>query len=757
MTILSSDIKILASKVMDDVPEGGGGPTGNVIPDGASNAIFGDVTEVARAGGAVHIRQMHLAVQTATTDRFMDANLIVSQPPNDDNVSVTLAACAPFALRTDIANSIENYLIQSSEWNGYLFENHVAGQRSIQLFQRPGTPTPTINRTMVLIKDEGLPTEVKQYVRITAVESETRVFSYSLNGAPVEFQGQVVTCDLSDALREGFPGSPASYLYTRESGKSVVRDTTVADAATYYGAVPLSAAATLGDIKAKVLGIYSQLVPSARTETTALDQKPAAQRLLTLATTPRLIEVAIVPHSLRIRVGQENRGFSWVQMLKPLPAPGTVVISFMALGNWYTVQDDGTGNFTGSGTGTINYSTGSVAITLPFMPDAGSSALFQWGENTAFTNRSGAAGYRAPDFDWEVAQAPIKPGTITVTWQSGGTPRTVTDDGTGSLAGDGVGAVNYATGHISLRPSYMIDAGGEFSTQYTYTPQVTERFDGVAPDAGGFATLTLGEVPAPRSINIRWTTVRNCTTSAGSTEAVTNSTTTSGVGPDGKVVYSGGSSSYNVTFYSPTSASTSGFPPGATVEITVESPIEQTLDWQIVDVSTTPWKTAALPADLITGVASGSVTTAYPPGIVAGKAFGKISVTLAAATQMHEGMVEFKNSSTTRVAFGLLRVEPSGPIRSTVMPPPPADVARTPTGVAAGPKSFHGGFYNSTDGTVFGRKVDVKADPLYDATYGYSYDPPNGQDIWGDADMTAGQKTMLSQRGVSTTYKRWGV
>ena len=105
MTILSSDIKLLASKVMDDVPEGGGGPTGTVIPDGASNAIFGDVTEVARAGGAVHIRQMHLAVQTANTDRFMDANLIVSRPPNDANVSVTLAACAPFALRTDIANS----------------------------------------------------------------------------------------------------------------------------------------------------------------------------------------------------------------------------------------------------------------------------------------------------------------------------------------------------------------------------------------------------------------------------------------------------------------------------------------------------------------------------------------------------------------------------------------------------------------------------------------------------------------------------
>ena len=46
----------------------------------------------------------------------------------------------------------------------------------------------------------------------------------------------------------------------------------------------------------------------------------ASPSLLTLASTPRLIEVPIVPHSLRIRVEQENRGFSWVQMLKPLPA-----------------------------------------------------------------------------------------------------------------------------------------------------------------------------------------------------------------------------------------------------------------------------------------------------------------------------------------------------------------------------------------------------------------------------------------------------
>ena len=89
--ILTGDIKILASKVMDDVPNGGGGPTSNVIPDGASNAIFGDVTERQRAGGGVSIRQLHLAVQTGDTDAYMDPSIIVSQMPNDANVSITLA------------------------------------------------------------------------------------------------------------------------------------------------------------------------------------------------------------------------------------------------------------------------------------------------------------------------------------------------------------------------------------------------------------------------------------------------------------------------------------------------------------------------------------------------------------------------------------------------------------------------------------------------------------------------------------------
>ena len=112
MTILEGDIKLLASRVMDDVPEGGGGPTGTVIPYGGSNAVFGDVTETARAGGNVSIRQVHMGVLTPTTDALMGANVILSRLPTDPNVSVSLAKCNLFARRSEIAQAVANYLIK---------------------------------------------------------------------------------------------------------------------------------------------------------------------------------------------------------------------------------------------------------------------------------------------------------------------------------------------------------------------------------------------------------------------------------------------------------------------------------------------------------------------------------------------------------------------------------------------------------------------------------------------------------------------
>ena len=523
MTILEGDIKLLASRVMDDVPEGGGGPTGTVIPYGGSNAVFGDVTETARAGGNVSIRQVHMGVLTPTTDALMGANVILSRLPTDPNVAVTLAKCNLFARRTEIALTIANYLIKGPEWNGYLLEDHVAGQRALQIMHRPGTPAPAIGRTLVLLYREGLSGELIQYVRVTRTTTEDRTFTYFTGSEYIDFQASVTQADLSDVLRYNFPGSPPSRTFGRDTAKTLMRDTTVADAASYYGASPTVLLGAIGDTVVKVASIYSQIVPNSRTETISLDQRPAAQRTLTLATTPREITVGSAPHTTRLKVGQENRGFSWVNILKPFPAPNTLVISYMALGVWYTVTDDGAGALTGAGAGTVNYANGAIALTVPALPDVGSAIIFNWGEKSAFTNRTGQAGFRAPEYALQLEHAGIKPGTLTIQWTSGAVLRTATDNGTGALVGGAaVGEINYASGDLFIRPLHMPDAGAQFAIDYQWAT-ITTKSVTVSPDAGGFANIVLDTVPAAGSVTVQWTTVRNVSTSSGASASGTAS------------------------------------------------------------------------------------------------------------------------------------------------------------------------------------------------------------------------------------------
>ena len=173
MPILSGDVKLLKSANMADVLEGGGAPTGLQIADGVSNSIFPDVSELDRAGGRVNLRKTFVGVQTDDTDTYFGANVIVAEPPEDPRVSVTLFTNKQtFDTRSQVARRVESYLNAGPEIDGYLYENHITGQRSIQIFQRPGSAPPTIGRTLVLRKNEGQAAEYEQYVRITRVVVE---------------------------------------------------------------------------------------------------------------------------------------------------------------------------------------------------------------------------------------------------------------------------------------------------------------------------------------------------------------------------------------------------------------------------------------------------------------------------------------------------------------------------------------------------------------------------------------------------------
>lgn len=516
MSILAGDIKLLASQVMDDVPEGGGAPTSIVINDGVSNAVFPDINDIEWAGGGVRYRKLFAAVKTPNVETFMGANVIVAEPPKDPLVSVTIMSTRDvFDRRTDGVRKIENYLVAGPALAGYLLENHVAGQRIIQVLQRPGSALVPNGRTLILIINEGLPNEKFQKVRVIAVESETRTYTEIVGSTAVDFQAMVVRYELSDPLRSNFAGSPPTRLFAAAVGKTIIRDTTVADAGSYCGVAPLAVAATIGQKRLKAATVYSQLVPNARTESISVDIKPSATRQLVLATFPRAVSVGSAPHSRRIRVGQENRGYSWVQILKPFPASSSVSISYMALGEWYTMEDDGAGAFTGAGVGTVNYTNGSLAITLSALPDVGSSIITTWGEKSAFKNLSGLATFRAPEYGFQLEHKGVLPGTLEITWLSAGVLKTATDSG-GQLTGHAAGEVNYATGDVFIRPSAMIDAGGEFNIDYDYRTTFTKT---VAPsiDSGGFALIALDDVPAAGTVSLTWRTVRNVSNSSGAT------------------------------------------------------------------------------------------------------------------------------------------------------------------------------------------------------------------------------------------------
>jgi hypothetical protein len=558
MPILVGDIKLAKSQTMEDVPEGGGAPVAAVVADAVSNEIFNDISELDRAGGRVNLRKLFVRVDTNDRDTYLGGNVIVADPPDDPLVSVTIFTTGQtFDTRAEAVSRVEAYLNAGPTWPGYLYENHITGQRSFQLFQRTNQAPPTVGRTLLIRQNEGTGTQREQYVRVTRVESEVRTFTKA-NGS--DYQALIVTCDISDALRYDFTGSPASEFFTKAGPAALIRDTVVADAAVYYGCVPLVTPVAIGDAKAECASAYTQLVPNAVTETSLLDQRQASAPLLVLATTPIQVEVTDAPYSQRIKIGQENRGFNYVSILKPLPSPGTVIVTYRALGNNYTVRDNGDGTLGGvgfPGSGTINYTTGSISVSLNALPDDRTGLMFYWGEKVAFTNRSGQAGFRPPEHCFQLEHEGIEPGTLVLQWTSAGVVKTAVDNGAGQITGHAVGEIAYSSGQVMFRPGIgaFPDPNAEFNIEYEWAEMEVETITGLVPDGTGTIAIPLAEEPAPKSLKIRWLTTRTISESSGastgggssnksSSSSATETTTKTFVNreysSEGAIIYSGG-------------------------------------------------------------------------------------------------------------------------------------------------------------------------------------------------------------------------
>lgn len=108
-----------------------------------------------------------------------------------------------------------------------------------------------------------------------------------------------------------------------------------------------------------------------------------------------------------IAVTQNNQGMVWLIQAIPLPAPGTVIVDYRALGRWIRLSDNGKGQLVGKpgqGGGTVNYATGSIVLTAGALPDLKSSIIAAWGTPVIAEARSGDAAIQAPSLQFVLGE-----------------------------------------------------------------------------------------------------------------------------------------------------------------------------------------------------------------------------------------------------------------------------------------------------------------------------------------------------------------
>lgn len=509
MPIQTGDVKLVRSAVMADVPEGGGAPTGSVIPDGASNAIFPDISELDRSGGRVNMRKVVVSVQSDDTDTYLGANMIVAEPPSDPRVSVTLFSTKQtFDTRAQAVARMEAYKIAGPEFDGYLFENHVQGQRVLQVFQRAGAVMPVVGQSLVLVQDEGKPNEKRQAVMVTEVSSVQRTFTYG-GGSPVDYTANVLTLGLSDRLRFDFTGSPASRLFTRLSTATLIRETVVADAGTYVGVVPLVAAAQTGDFSVQASSIYTQLVPSAQTETPLADIRTNGVSAALVATG------ASVTRSLTL-------GFTTTQALHagaPI-YPGTLSITRGGV----VLTDAGQDLMLGSEqVGTVDHENGIVTLlTNVFGTNAGTHVVeFTPAAVPDLISEQSVHRVTAESVSLNYALMlgnPPLPGSVIVSYMAQGRWYVLRDDGNGRLHGIdvsyGAGTVNYQTGSLVITLGALPDVGSGLLLQ-AQSDVVQQKSSNTALTNSGKLYIPInssgalseepgGKVITPGSVTLAW-------------------------------------------------------------------------------------------------------------------------------------------------------------------------------------------------------------------------------------------------------------
>ena len=452
MPIETNNLVLYKSERLTDTSDGGGKYSGQVVEDGISNNLFPDVSELNRAVGNVSMRKIFPAVNNNDTDALMGSTVFISKNPDDPNVSALLFSTRSHTDTRDSAkNRLENYLAKGAQAVGSLLDTAYSGMKSIQVAMSKNESENSVGDTIVLVANEGLPTEITQFIRLTDVL--TKAAYVRVSNMDVEYK--IATYSFQDALSRDFIGVSATQWYNNTKPATTLRETVVADSGKYCASVKLNNDVSVGSFTVEASSIFSQLIPSNQTETPLLDLNALSEN------------VALVAGNSGTITTQFTTNVNTSQSLYIGSSVMPASVAFTLFGQ--DIVDSGGVLRTLSGTqvGTIDYQTGhivwtnaigtgTVSISLTFMPAAMPTQPFESYALPVTANNQGT--------NWNGVLLPIPaPGALSISYMAQGKFYTLKDNGTGRLVGAsdslGSGSINYQTGTWLLTTGALPDVG----------------------------------------------------------------------------------------------------------------------------------------------------------------------------------------------------------------------------------------------------------------------------------------------------------
>lgn len=515
MAIAPENVKIYEPERLSDESDGGGRATGRVVVDREVNNLFPDISRVDRTAGDVGLRKFFVGVDTANRDAYLGVHAIITEPPEDENVSVLLFdAGSESDVRADARNRIESYVVPGWAAPWYLQGDQFAGQRAIVGFQIKEAQIPEVGEVFLL---RDLVSGNEQYIRIAEIKHELLPYTIAIGGGFQTFERRRLDISLTSTLEHTFPGGTV-----RPDGPAGdhtdVLTTKVAAAAKYWGVAKAIEAVSVGATKVKVDSVFKPVVPSAQKESPVLDQPAGSDRF-------KLIPGAATGDCTLGGQGMIAIDSGTLIGYLPTPVePGSLTVRWRSNRSVYTDNGDGTLSKDSGTDGevfTVDYATGTVRATAA----SGSytvGSLYGWVSTyygrgwTTFeykpaarvSGRTLAAAEpvdnvnRVLTYVKSFAEAKPEPGTLVFSYRSLGKWYDIFDAGRGQLDGAGVGSVDFATGTVNVTLEALPDP--DSFLLWSYVPNESAIVNTLGGQAGNAPQVVVDIPPdtLPGSVNL---------------------------------------------------------------------------------------------------------------------------------------------------------------------------------------------------------------------------------------------------------------